>query len=238
MAEAPEAPSRHLSRSKERISEVAMHLFMDQGYENVTVESVAAEAGVSRRTVFRYFPTKDELPFPDHAGRRDLMARMLSERHRGGDPVQDVMDVTEAVLRDFVAHRELVLSRYALTREVPQLAQREILEHEKYVTISRRHLERHLGEPADSYKPTALAAMIDGVHRFALSAWARSRGTSDAMADLADGMRWIRSLVDAAAPSVGESDSVVLAVLPNRPETRRALRQLVGMSEDVGRGEP
>jgi len=206
-----------------------MRLFMSHGYENVTVEKVAAEVGLSRRTVFRYFPTKDELPFPDHAERRDLIRRMVAEPGRGEDPIEDVLDITRAVLRDFMDHREVVLARYRLTRMVPQLHEREVLEHERYLALSHEHLERHLGRGPGDFRPLALAAMIDGVHLTVLRHWLSTDGGTDAMAELEEGFRWIRTLIDADTGTSGLPASLI-AVVPDSPEARRTLRRLISQS--------
>lgn len=49
--------------ARERISAVAIELFAERGYDATTVEEIAAAAGISERTFFRYFATKDEAFF-------------------------------------------------------------------------------------------------------------------------------------------------------------------------------
>src|SRR6202046_756885 len=46
------------STSRHELQEIALRLFADHGFENTTIEQIAAEAGVSERTFFRYFTTK------------------------------------------------------------------------------------------------------------------------------------------------------------------------------------
>jgi AcrR family transcriptional regulator len=55
--------TRELKKSQTRraLADAAIRLFAEQGFANVTMADVAAEAGVSRRTAFRYFPSKDDL---------------------------------------------------------------------------------------------------------------------------------------------------------------------------------
>lgn len=53
--------SRQAARS--RIGYIAEALFLEHGYEATTVDRIAQEAGISRRTFFRYFSTKDEVLF-------------------------------------------------------------------------------------------------------------------------------------------------------------------------------
>lgn len=65
-AEHMEHPTlRELSRqaSRQRIADIAVELFAARGYDATTVEEIAAAAGISERTFFRYFATKDEAFF-------------------------------------------------------------------------------------------------------------------------------------------------------------------------------
>ncbi len=94
--------SRGGPRTKARIAQVASGLFVERGFEAVTVAEVARVAGVSSVTVFKYFPRKEDLFFDRYdeavellvsvVGRgaasgglvhalRDLLIRLLDERH-------------------------------------------------------------------------------------------------------------------------------------------------------------
>lgn len=216
--------------TKYRIAETAMALFLEQGYETVTVEAVADASQVSRRTVFRHFGGKDELAFPDHSARLELLSRNLVPPTGGRTPVDVVIAATEASLLDFLSHPELVLRRYRLTRLVPELRRREVLEHERYVALTRAYLRDHL--PADSppFLPMAMAALIDAMHRSALGNFARSGGTADAFAELKDGMEWIHRML-ATDPATGSQ--VLLAVLPDTAAVRQSLAALRAEAEDL-----
>ncbi|MBB4911679.1 TetR/AcrR family transcriptional regulator [Actinophytocola algeriensis] len=216
--------------TKYRIAETAMALFLEQGYESVTVEAVADASRVSRRTVFRHFDGKDELAFPDHSARLDLLSRNLVAPSGGRTAVDVVIAATEAVLLDFLSRPELVLRRYRLTRLVPELRRREVLEHERYVAMTRAYLRDHL--PADSppFLPMALAALIDAMHRSALGDFARSDGTTDAFAELKDGMEWIHRTL-AADPATGSP--LLLAVLPDTAAVRQSLSALRAEAKDL-----
>ncbi|MCH1868037.1 TetR family transcriptional regulator [Nocardioides sp. CFH 31398] len=214
-------------RTKYRIAETAMRLFLEQGYENVTVEAVASASEVSRRTVFRYFGGKDELPFPDHSGRLELLRSALDGAAPGTDPVEAVIAATRVSLRDFLSHPELVLRRYQLTRLVPELRTREVVEHERYVVVTRAYLRANLPDGSPPYLHMAWAQLIDAMHRAALGDWVRSGGATDAEADLEAGFAWIRRLVRTEAGGAGAGGPAsLLAVLPDSPEARAALASL------------
>lgn len=208
--------------AKYRISETAMGLFLEQGYESVTVEAVADAAAVSRRTVFRHFGGKDELPFPDHSERLALVASHLDGASAGEDPLEVVIAATEASLRDFVSRPQLVFRRYRLTRLVPELRNREIVEHERYIALTSAYLREHLPDGTPSFQALGLASLVDALHRTALGNWARSEGATDPLAELKAGVEWVRSLTAHRT----DGAPLLVAVVPDNAETRRALTSL------------
>jgi mycofactocin system transcriptional regulator len=68
---------RRRSTTRDHISSVAIELFSVRGFDEVSVDDVARAAGIARRTLFRYYPSKNAIPwgeFDTHLGRmRDLL---------------------------------------------------------------------------------------------------------------------------------------------------------------------
>ena len=69
---------RRPATTKDRISEVGLTLFASRGFDDTSIDDIADAAGIARRTFFRYFPSKNALPWGDfdvHLGqmRRDLL---------------------------------------------------------------------------------------------------------------------------------------------------------------------
>ena len=69
--------------TRQQIAEVAMRLFVERGFDRVTVAEVAAEAGVSEKTVFNYFPTKEDLFFDEVPERARRIAEAIRSRPDG-----------------------------------------------------------------------------------------------------------------------------------------------------------
>ena len=216
---------------KYRVAEIAMGLFLEQGYENVTVEAVAEASAVSRRTVFRHFAGKDELPFPDHAERIRLLEAQLTMPDEGGDPIDVVIAATQTTMHDFMSRPELVLRRYRLTRLVPQLRERELIEHERYVIRTRAFLRRHLPADAAPYMAPAIAALIDSVHRSTLGDWTRSDGGIDAVGRMQEGMEWARRVL--ASADGARLPQMLVAVVPDNFATREAMVALRRAADEV-----
>lgn len=60
-ARVPSLTQRRMARTRRQLAEVAAGLFLDRGYEAVTVEEIVAAVEVSPRTFFRYFPSKEDV---------------------------------------------------------------------------------------------------------------------------------------------------------------------------------
>src|SRR6476646_9711899 len=59
----PNLIERRHQQTRTAIADVALALFIERGFTETTMEDVADVAGVSRRTVYRHFPSKDDLVF-------------------------------------------------------------------------------------------------------------------------------------------------------------------------------
>ena len=69
--------------TRQQIADVAMRFFATRGFERVTVAEVAAEAGVSEKTVFNYFPTKEDLFYDEVPQRAQAIAEAIRTRPPG-----------------------------------------------------------------------------------------------------------------------------------------------------------
>ncbi|MDG4663925.1 mycofactocin system transcriptional regulator [Mycobacterium sp. 236(2023)] len=91
---------RRRSTSWEHISDVAIDLFMARGFDEVSVDDVAAAAGIARRTLFRYYPSKSALPWGDFDAHLDLMRGLLAELDPSV-PIRDALRTALLAFNDF-----------------------------------------------------------------------------------------------------------------------------------------
>jgi AcrR family transcriptional regulator len=77
---------RRKAQTRRDIAEAAIGLFMRQGYETVSVEAIAEEAGVSERTLYRYFATKDDVLSPIITEGTAELAGLIATRP-AGEPI-------------------------------------------------------------------------------------------------------------------------------------------------------
>src|SRR3546814_14625010 len=89
MAAAPVSlREKHAAQTRQRIVDVALGLFVDQGFDATTVDEIAEQADVSPRTFFRYFPTKEALLFHDLEERLVLIQDLIVKRPADESPAE------------------------------------------------------------------------------------------------------------------------------------------------------
>jgi AcrR family transcriptional regulator len=79
---------RKKQATREAIAAAAMELFHERGFDEVTVAEVAEAADVSEKTVFNYFPSKEELVFHPRAEWREELFEKIRERPPGASIVE------------------------------------------------------------------------------------------------------------------------------------------------------
>src|SRR5499427_6711734 len=70
-------------RTRQEIADAAMKLFAQRGFDRVTVADVSVEAGVSEKTVYNYFPTKEDLFFDEVPAREAALVASIRNRRQG-----------------------------------------------------------------------------------------------------------------------------------------------------------
>lgn len=115
---------RRRVRTRRSIQDHAMRLFLERGYEATTVSEVADAAEVSSMTVFRYFPTKQDLVLTDEY---DPLIVDRVERRPAGEPLLRRIGtgLTQATAEFSAADREVLLARVRLVLTTPALRARQ-----------------------------------------------------------------------------------------------------------------
>jgi len=162
-------------KTRQHIADVAARLFAQHGFENVTVDQVAAAADVAKKTVFNYFPTKEDLAF-DRAEQRELdLVALVRDRPAGTSVLAAFRDQCERMLA-WIAEQEPGFQRGSVVELVrtSQALQRRALEiQENQARILAIELAAACGAPdwdpvAHTVARTLLAAnraVFREVHR-------------------------------------------------------------------------
>jgi AcrR family transcriptional regulator len=92
MNQQPGLRERKKQRTRETIARAAHELFVERGYHATTLPEIAAAADVSTRTIFAYFPSKEDILFSDFPLVLKALAQALAERPDGVDALQTVRE--------------------------------------------------------------------------------------------------------------------------------------------------
>ncbi|WP_404197006.1 TetR family transcriptional regulator [Streptomyces tauricus] len=168
---------------RESLVAAAFQLFVERGYEQTTVDDIVALAGVGRRSFFRYFPSKEDVVFPDHEGCLTRMTSFLGESGPGHEPVERVCDAARLVLRMYAENPAFSVQRYRLTRKVPGLRTYELSVVWRYERALAEYLRgRFSGRPDGTLRADVIAAAVVAAHNNGLRSWLRADGRGDASA--------------------------------------------------------
>lgn len=210
----PQPPGNHGSRDRRfAIAAAAIRLFAERGFEATTTEDIAAAAGVSTRTFFRYFPSKEAAAFPDHGDRVAEISRRLSARHPSRAPLVAVLDVSRQLMTEYFDNPELYRSRYQLIRSVATLRDYERIQDVQYERAVADYLTRERpDDPASQMKARMTAAGLVAVINTVLDRWA-CEGVDDPLPLLDQGLT-------VAAQAFGPlyDDPAEVARIPSNPD--------------------
>ena len=87
--------------TRRRISDIATGMFLERGFEAVTVTEVAAAAGVSEKTVYNYFPTKESLVLDQTEGQIERLVSAVRDRDKGVTPTAALVGALKEDSRRF-----------------------------------------------------------------------------------------------------------------------------------------
>lgn len=119
----PDWRQRKKNATRDRIRASALRLFGEQGYDATTVEQIAAAAGVSHMTFFRYFPTKEEVALSDSYD--PLLAGLLEQTPAGWPLTERIRTALLQGLRQvYDTDRDTLLAQNKLIIATPALRER------------------------------------------------------------------------------------------------------------------
>ncbi len=169
-------------RKKEATREALIHaaygLFQEHGYDAVTIDAVAEHALVSRRTFFRYFPTKEAIVFPRQTRRLAAFREELARSVPGLEGVRQACMASAAHFTDsrveYVAQGRIIATCTTLIATEASLD----MQWQEAMT-------EHLSQTLPAIEAQFLAGAMMGLVRAVLRSW-RDRGCSDDLTALGE----------------------------------------------------
>lgn len=168
---------RQPSTSRAALSHIALQLFIERGFEQTTVGDVALAAGIGRRTLFRYFPSKNDLPWGDFEVELTRMRGVLAATPESislvDALVSAVIEFNSFPPQEIPFHRE----RMNLLLNVPALLAHSTLRYAEWRGVVSEFAAARLGVAADSIQPTAIGWVFLGASLAAYEQWLRDDGS-------------------------------------------------------------
>lgn len=175
MSEGTPVPIRERTRrlAQTELTSVAQDLFLEHGYESTTVDQIAAAAGMSKRTFFRYFPSKDDLVIGKYDLFGDRMADALDARPMD-EPVWEslrrVFDITLDYVRDDQQRaRNEAMDR--IVQSTPQLTARYLEKLQRVQVLLVGRVAERLGQSPSDPRPAAIVGAAFACLQAARASW-------------------------------------------------------------------
>jgi len=140
------------------VSEVAFRLFAEQGFDNTTVEQIAAEAGLSRTTFFRYFGTKEDVVLGRMCEIGHEIAAALAGRPEGERPWDSLRRAFDVIAQADPGEPGRPQDFTRLLSDACALMTRQWEKTQGWQSMLVPEISRRLGGPARDLRARALVA--------------------------------------------------------------------------------
>jgi AcrR family transcriptional regulator len=163
------------------VSEVAFRLFAAQGFDNTTVDQIAAEAGLSRTTFFRYFGTKEDVVLGRMCEIGHEIAAALAARPDGERPWDSLRRAFDVITQADPGEPEQPQNFMRLLSDAGALMTRQWEKTQGWQSMLVPEISRRLGagpEPAGDPRARVLVASAIDCLDAAADAWRASDGAT------------------------------------------------------------
>ena len=175
----PTTPREGLRQRKrretlQRITDAGICLFIEKGYEATTLDEIAAAAGISRRTFFYYFKSKDDILLSLQSGMGDMIVDALQHAPRDRRPLDAIRDAIVKVCAAVPADDMIAIDRLMRSSEAVQARkQASYIQHERALFAA---LRERWPEPERETGLRLVAMLAIGATRLASDALSREGG--------------------------------------------------------------
>jgi AcrR family transcriptional regulator len=172
---------RRRRETRRDIHAAALRLAREHGFDKITVDMISAEVGVSPRTFFNYFPSKEDAVLLGPAQLPPTLAEEFVAA--GAAPPQDVLaDLTRLLVRDLTENppeREEMRGIFELAHSYPAVLAAMLARFDGFQRSIADAVAERLGERPDDEVPSLIAALALAAIRNGLERWTRDEPPTD-----------------------------------------------------------
>lgn len=186
---------RRRSTTTDHISNVAIDLFSAHGFDEVSVDDVAEAAGIARRTLFRYYPSKNALPWGDFDAHLDHMRDLLNDL----EPDVPIDEALRTALLAFNTFDETETARHRqrmrVILETAALQAYSMTMYAGWRTVVAAFVAKRVGAKTEDLVPQTVAWTMLGAALSAYEHWLADESVSltqalgDAFDTVSDGLQ-------------------------------------------------
>jgi mycofactocin system transcriptional regulator len=162
---------RRPATSRAEIEHVALDLFARQGFEATTVDDVAEAAGIGRRTFFRYYASKNDVPWGEFDATLERMRTLLAALPADLPPMQALRTAVLDFNRLDPAEEPWHRRRMALILRVPALQAHSMLKYRAWREVVAEFAAQRYGRPVTDRLPRTVGWAALGVAIAAYEQW-------------------------------------------------------------------
>jgi AcrR family transcriptional regulator len=176
-------PSEDLRARRRRlvqddIARIAVRLFLKRGYDNVSVEELATAAGMSERSFFRYFATKDEVLRRYRRGLFGALVQTFEARSAEEPALEALRNAYVQTSHVEVADRPRIHALARLLADAGDVWAKDMGETITDASVVAE-LSRRMALPPEELRPAVLAAAVSAAVVTGWNLWVRSSGEED-----------------------------------------------------------
>ncbi len=153
------------------IEAAAIDLFEVNGFNDTTIEDIAAAVEIAPRTFFSYFPTKEDVVLADYSARLDRIITELDDQPADVAPWAALRAAFAAAATDYESQREHLIRRFTIMATTPSVFARSLQLQAGWEDTLSTHLALRTQAANDDPTPRLLAAAALAAMRAALHHW-------------------------------------------------------------------
>jgi AcrR family transcriptional regulator len=181
--------ARKRAQLREAIEREGLRLFATHGFEGTTVDAIAEACNVSATTVFRYFPTKEDIVFASAARSGDKLVELLAQQPEDLRPARALYRALWALCDEYAGNKARVAKNQKMVENSNSLRARKAESQQRWERSVVEELRRRCNsthQPVDDVTLRLITATGLSSFRIAVEVWAtQRRGALEDIVELA-----------------------------------------------------
>jgi AcrR family transcriptional regulator len=157
-------------QTRERLTRVAMALFLERGFEATTLDDIASAADISRRSFFHYFASKEDVVFAWQEESTAALIAAVAARPANESMLTAAENAISAMVRQLEPGEAMAMAQ--LKRDNPALQARDQVKYEKLERALAEALGKRAGHKTERLQARLVAMITTGAMRIGGELWA------------------------------------------------------------------